>query len=138
MSSTPADFNAQVIADFRAGGGKPGGPFESTPMLLLHSVGARSGKAYVTPLVYLTDGDDYVIFASKAGAPENPGWFHNLKASPDVSIEVGEERIDVLATEATGGERDRLFAIQEAGQPQFGEYAEKTNRKIPVIVLSPK
>jgi deazaflavin-dependent oxidoreductase (nitroreductase family) len=138
MSTTPADFNTQVIEAFRANGGKPGGPFENTPVLLLHNVGAKSGKEYVTPLVYLPDGENYVIFASKGGAPENPGWFHNLKARPDVSIEVGEEKLDVLATEVTGEERDRLYSTQESQQPQFGEYAEKTDRKIPVVVLSPK
>lgn len=138
MSTTPADFNSQVIEEFRANGGKAGGMFEGMPLVLVHNVGAKSGKEYVTPLVYLADGDDYVIFASKAGAPENPGWYHNLKAEPNVQIEAGDQKIDVLATEATGEERDRLYATQEAQQPQFAEYAEKTDRKIPVIVLSPK
>jgi len=138
MSATPKDFNAQVIDEFRANGGKAGGMFEGMPLVLVHNVGAKSGKEYVTPLVYLADGDDVVIFGSKGGAPENPGWYHNLKAEPNVLIEVGDEKIDVLATEATGDERDRLYSTQEAQQPQFVEYAEKTDRKIPVIVLSPK
>ncbi len=138
MSTTPKDFNEQVIEEFRANGGKAGGMFEGMPLVLVHNVGAKSGKEYVTPLVYLPDGDDVVIFASKGGAPENPGWYHNLKAEPNVSIEVGEKKLDVLATEATGDERDRLYSAQEAAQPQFAEYAEKTDRKIPVIVLSPR
>lgn len=138
MSTTPKDFNSQVIEEFRANGGKAGGMFEGMPLVLVHNVGAKSGKEYVTPLVYLADGDDIVIFASKAGAPENPGWYHNLKAEPNVSIEVGTETLDVLAAEATGDERDRLYSTQEAAQPQFAGYAEKTDRKIPVIVLSPK
>jgi deazaflavin-dependent oxidoreductase (nitroreductase family) len=138
MSTTPADFNAQVIDEFRANGGKAGGMFEGMPLVLVHNVGARSGKEYVTPLVYLADGDDVVIFGSKGGAPENPGWYHNLKAEPNVSIEVGDQKFDVLATEVTGDERDRLYSAQEAAQPQFTEYAGKTDRKIPVIVLSPK
>jgi deazaflavin-dependent oxidoreductase (nitroreductase family) len=138
MSTTPADFNAQVIEEFRANGGKAGGMFEGMPLVLVHNVGAKSGKEYVTPLVYLPDGDNVVIFASKGGAPENPGWYHNLKAEPDVTIEVGDRKLDVLATEATGDERDRLYSAQEAAQPQFAEYATKTDRKIPVIVLSPK
>ena len=138
MSTTPADLNAQVIEEFRANGGKAGGMFEGMPLVLVHNVGAKSGKEYVTPLVYLPDGDNYVIFASKGGAPENPGWFHNLKAEPNVSIEVGDQKLDVLATEATGDERDRLYSTQEAQQPQFAEYATKTDRKIPVVVLSPK
>ena len=138
MSTTPTDFNTQVIEEFRANGGKAGGMFEGMPLVLVHNVGAKSGKEYVTPLVYLADGDDLVIFASKGGAPENPGWYHNLKAEPNVSIEVGDRKLDVLATEATGDERDRLYSAQEAAQPQFAEYATKTDRKIPVIVLSPK
>jgi deazaflavin-dependent oxidoreductase (nitroreductase family) len=138
MSTTPADFNTQVIEEFRANGGKAGGMFEGMPLVLVHNVGAKSGKEYVTPLVYLADGDDIVIFASKGGAPENPGWYHNLKAEPNVSIEVGDQKLDALATEATGDERDRLYSAQEAAQPQFAEYATKTDRKIPVIVLSPK
>jgi deazaflavin-dependent oxidoreductase (nitroreductase family) len=138
MSTTPADFNTQVIEEFRANGGKAGGMFEGMPLVLVHNVGAKSGKEYVTPLVYLADGDDVVIFASKGGAPENPGWYHNLKAEPNVSIEVGDRKLDALATEATGDERDRLYSAQEVVQPQFGEYATKTDRKIPVIVLSPK
>ena len=138
MSATPADFNSQVIDEFRANGGKAGGMFEGMPLLLVHNVGAKSGIEYVTPLVYLADGDDYVIFASKGGAPENPGWYDNLKAAPNVSIEVGDRKFEVLATEATGDERDRLYSAQESAQPQFVEYAEKTDRKIPVIVLTPK
>jgi deazaflavin-dependent oxidoreductase (nitroreductase family) len=138
MSTTPADFNTQVIEEFRANGGNAGGMFEGMPLVLVHNVGAKSGKEYVTPLVYLADGDDVVIFASKGGAPENPGWYHNLKAEPNVSIEVGDQKLDALATEATGDERDRLYSAQEAAQPQFAEYATKTDRKIPVIVLSPK
>jgi deazaflavin-dependent oxidoreductase (nitroreductase family) len=138
FNTSPAEFNAQVIEEFRANGGKAGGILEGVPLVLVHNVGAKSGKEYVTPLVYLADGDDVVIFASKAGAPENPGWYHNLKAEPNVSIEVGDKKLDVLATEATGDERDRLYSTQEATQPLFAEYATKTDRKIPVIVLSPK
>ena len=138
MSATPADFNAQVIEEFRANGGKVGGMFEGMPLLLLHNVGAKSGQEYVTPLVYLDDDGRHVIFASKAGAPSNPGWYHNLKAEPAVSIEVGTETLDVVAEEATGEERDRLYATQEELQPQFAGYAQKTDRKIPVIVLKPR
>jgi deazaflavin-dependent oxidoreductase (nitroreductase family) len=137
MSTTPPDFNAGVIEEFRANGGKAGGIFEGKPLLLVHNVGAKSGRQFVTPLVYLADGDRYAIFASKGGAPNNPGWYHNLKAGPNVSIEVGTETLAAVAEEATGEERDRLYAIQEEQQPQFAEYAQKTDRKIPVIVLTP-
>ena len=132
------DFNAGVIEEFRANGGKAGGMFEGKPLLLLHNVGAKSGTEFVTPLVYLPEGDDYVIFASKGGAPNNPGWYHNLKAGPNVSIEVGTEKLDVTATEATGAERDRLYGIQKEQQPQFAEYEQNTDRTIPVLVLSPR
>jgi deazaflavin-dependent oxidoreductase (nitroreductase family) len=138
MVTTPADFNSQVIEEFRANGGKAGGIFEGMPLVLVHNVGAKSGRQFVTPLVYLADGDRYVIFASKGGAPVNPGWYHNLKAEPNVSIEVGTDTLDAVAEEATGEERDRLYGIQEAQQPQFAEYATKTERKIPVIVLTPR
>jgi deazaflavin-dependent oxidoreductase (nitroreductase family) len=138
MTTTPNDFNAGVIEEFRTNGGTAGGMFEGKPLLLLHNIGARSGTDFVTPLVYLADGDNWVIFASKGGAPNNPGWYHNLKAQPAVSIEVGSNTVEVSAEEATGPERDRLYAIQEEQQPQFSEYAEKTDRKIPVIVLKPR
>jgi deazaflavin-dependent oxidoreductase (nitroreductase family) len=138
MTTTPNDmndFNAGVIEEFRANGGRAGGIFEGKPLLLLHNVGAKSGTEFVTPLVYLKDGENWAIFASKGGAPNNPGWYHNLKAQPQVSIEVGSDTVDVTAEEVTGEERDRLYAIQEEQQPQFAEYEQKTDRKIPVIVL---
>lgn len=132
-----ADFNNQVITEFRDNDGSVGGMFEGTPLLLLHHVGARSGAARIAPLVYLPDGDRYVIFASKAGAPENPGWYHNVLAHPRTEIEVGKAQVPVIASEAHGDERERLYAAQVAAQPQFGEYQQKTNRQIPVIVLTP-
>jgi len=138
MSTTPNDFNGQVIEEFRANGGSAGGMFEGMPLLLLHNVGARSGQEYVTPLVYLGEDGRTFIFASKAGAPVNPGWFHNLKAEPNVSIEIGSDTVEVLAEELGGEERDRIYAIQAERQPQFAEYARKTDRKIPVVELKPK
>jgi deazaflavin-dependent oxidoreductase (nitroreductase family) len=92
MSAAPADFNAQIIAEFRANHGRVGGHFDGATLLLLHTIGARSGRQYTNPVVYLADGGRYVVFASKAGAPSNPGWYHNLKAHPEVSIEVGTRR----------------------------------------------
>ena len=138
MSGTANDFNGQVIEEFRANGGPAGGMFEGKPLLLLHNVGAKSGQEYVTPLVYLGEDGRTFIFASKGGAPNHPGWFHNLKANPDVAMEIGSDKLDVVATELTGEERDRIYAIQEERQPQFAEYAQKTDRKIPVIELTPK
>ena len=136
MSTTPADFNDQVIAGIPSQRRQGGRDLRGDDVLLLHNVGAKSGQRYVTPLVYMQDGENWVIFASKGGAPSNPGWFWNLKAQPEVSIEVGTEQVDVLATEATGEERDRLFDRQKGEAPQFAEYEAKTERTIPVIVLS--
>ena len=138
MSTSPPDFNAQVIDEFRANEGRVGGMFENMPLLLLHHSGAKSGTPYINPLAYLRDGDRYVIFASKGGAPENPGWFYNLKAHPDVSIEVGTDSVDVRASQAESDERDRLYATQSERSPQFVEYQAKAGRTIPVVVLTPR
>ncbi|HEY8624955.1 MAG TPA: nitroreductase family deazaflavin-dependent oxidoreductase [Solirubrobacteraceae bacterium] len=137
MSTSPADFNTQIIDEFHANQGRVGGMFEGTPLLLLHHTGAKSGQSRVTPLVYLADDGRYVVFASKAGAPTNPDWYHNLKAHPDVTFEIGDETIDAVTSEATGEERDRLFRSQAALSPQFGEYEKKAGRVIPVMVLTP-
>jgi deazaflavin-dependent oxidoreductase (nitroreductase family) len=137
MSTSPNDFNARVIEEFRANGGRVVGPFLNMPLLLLHHTGAKSGTERVNPLAYLRDGDRYVIFASKAGAPTNPDWYHNLKANPEVTIEVGDQTMKAVAAEANGEERERLFQAQAGRSEQFGEYQRKTDRVIPVIVLEP-
>ena len=134
----PRDFNAKVIAEFHANDGVVGGPFEGAALLLLHHTGAKSAKPYVTPLVYRRDGERYVIFASKAGAPTNPDWYHNLIAHPTVEIEVGTERLTALATEAAGEQRDALYAAQARDSPQFAEYQKAAgDRTIPVVILTP-
>jgi deazaflavin-dependent oxidoreductase (nitroreductase family) len=137
MSASSDEFNARIIEQFRANEGRVGAPFEGATMLLLHHVGARSGRDRVNPLVYNRDGDRYVVFASKAGAPTNPDWYHNLKANPNVTIEVGTDTIAVAAQEAVGEERDRLFQAQAERSPQFAEYQKKTDRVIPVMLLTP-
>jgi deazaflavin-dependent oxidoreductase (nitroreductase family) len=137
MSTSPQDFNARIIEEFRANDGRVGGPVEGSTLLLLHHVGAKSGKDRINPLVYSRDGDRYVVFASKAGAPTNPDWYHNLKAHPDVRIEVGTDTIEARAEEATGEDRDRLFRTQAERSPQFAEYQSNTERVIPVMVLTP-
>ncbi len=134
-TSSPNDFNARIIEQFRANGGRVGEPFENTPLLLLHHTGARTGTARVNPVAYLPDGNRYVIFASKAGAPTNPDWYHNLLAHPDVTIEVGTDTLKATAQVVTGEERDRLFAAMAERSPSFAEYQRKTDRIIPVIVL---
>jgi deazaflavin-dependent oxidoreductase (nitroreductase family) len=130
------DFNRQVIDEFRANEGKVGGPFEGAPMILVHHRGARTGTERVTPLVYRPDGADWAIFASKAGAPDHPHWYHNLLANPDTTIEVGTETVEVTTREVTGEERARLWEAQKRDAPQFAEYEAKTDRTIPVLVFS--
>ncbi|MGN6609075.1 MAG: nitroreductase/quinone reductase family protein [Jatrophihabitans sp.] len=139
MTSTN-DWNAQIIAEFRANEGKVGGQFEGAPMVLVHSRGRRSGREFVTPLVCLPDDTDagrVYIFASKAGAPTNPDWYHNLVAAGSTEIERGTERFPVTVTELTGDDRDRIFAEQVRRMPGFGDYLEKTKgiRTIPVLAL---
>jgi len=138
MSSNVNDWNARTIAEFRSNHGKVGGPFEGAPLLLLHHIGARTGKPRVNPVMYLKDRERYIIFASKGGADTNPDYYYNLKAHPDTKIEVGDETIDVRAEELTGQERDGLFASQASLYPAFGEYQRGTKRVIPVIALTPK
>jgi deazaflavin-dependent oxidoreductase (nitroreductase family) len=129
------EFNRKVIEEFRANGGKVGGYFENAPMVLITHKGAKSGKEYTSPLVYSLDGDSVVIIASKAGAPDDPQWFRNLVANPEVTVEVGTETFAARARVADGEERDRLYAAQAALMPNFDEYAAKTTRRIPVVVL---
>jgi deazaflavin-dependent oxidoreductase (nitroreductase family) len=129
------EFNQQVIDEFRANEGRVGGPFEGAPMLLLTTTGAKSGRRLTSPLVYSKDGDDIIVIASKAGAPTNPDWFHNLKANPAVTVEVGTTQLEARAEITEGAERDRLFDAQAELMPNFKEYAAATDRVIPVVRL---
>ncbi|MEA2209847.1 MAG: hypothetical protein QOF54_2324 [Solirubrobacteraceae bacterium] len=132
------DFNRKVIDEFRANDGKVGGPFDGAPVLLLTSTGARSGERRTTPVMYLPDGDRMVIFASKGGSDANPAWYHNLRANPAATVEVGSETVEVEAIVTEGEERERLFRHQAELYPQFAEYERKTTRQIPVVALQPK
>jgi deazaflavin-dependent oxidoreductase (nitroreductase family) len=129
------DFQKNVITEFRANGGKVGGMFENTPMLLLTTTGAKSGQPRVAPLAYTTDGERLVVIASKGGAPTNPDWFHNIVAHPTVTVELGPDTFQARANVAEGAERQRLFDQQAALMPGFAEYQRKTTRQIPVVVL---
>ena len=130
------DRNARIVAEFRANGGKVGGRFENATLLLLHTTGAKSGKERVTPLVCLADGGRLLVFASKAGAPTHPDWYHNLVANPRVTVEVGEETYEATASTLGGEERDRIYAIQAGRSPIFAEYQQKAGeRAIPVVAL---
>ena len=131
------DWNRQIIEEFRSNGGKVGGRFEGAPLLLLHSTGAKSGQERINPMMYLADDGNYVVFASKAGAPTNPDWYHNVVAHPEVSIEVGDRRISAVARVAAGETRDRLWSRQKELYPGFADYEAKTPRQIPVVVLEP-
>lgn len=134
----PDDFNAKIIEEFRANAGKVGGPFEGGDLLLLTHTGAKSGKPRVSPLAYVSDGDRYVIVASKAGAPENPAWYHNVKANPEVTVEVGTEKFTATARQVEDdAERDSLYARMVEKMPGFADYEKKTTRRIPVVVLEP-
>ena len=129
------DWNAQIMAEFRANGGKCGGQFAGAEMMILHTTGARTGAHREHPLCCLPDGDRIVVFASKAGAPTSPDWYHNLVANPEVEVEYGTERYRARAVEATGAERDALYARQIEALPQFDGYRRSTTRVIPVVVL---
>jgi deazaflavin-dependent oxidoreductase (nitroreductase family) len=129
------EFNRKIIEEFHANGGKVGGPFAGAPMILITHKGAKSGRSYTTPLVYSRDGDRFVIVASKAGAPNNPDWYHNLIANPVVTVEIGTEKFQARASATSGDERERLFNAQAKMMPQFNEYKQKTTRQIPVFVL---
>lgn len=137
MSTAHDDFNAKIIDEFRANDGRVGGMFESMPILLVHHTGAKSGAKRINPVAYLENDGRYAIFASKGGAPLNPAWYYNLKANPRATVEVGTETVPVVVSEATGEERDRLYAAQAQRIPAFAEYEQKTDRRIPVLVLTP-
>ena len=102
------DWNAAIVAEFRANGGKVGGQFEGSPLLLLHTVGARSGQQRVNPMMYRRVGGNYAVFASKAGAPTNPDWYYNLKAHPEVSAEIGTETVSLVIY---NGEPDEIVSL---------------------------
>jgi deazaflavin-dependent oxidoreductase (nitroreductase family) len=130
------DWNTQIIDEFRANAGKVGGNFEGSPILLLHTAGARSGLERVNPMMYQQVGDDVAVFASKGGAPTNPDWYHNLVKNPSVEAEIGTDTLPFTARVAEGDERERIWAAQKSAYPGFAEYETKTTRQIPVIILT--
>ncbi len=128
-------WNSNIIEEFRANQGQVGGDFLGKPVLLLHTIGAKSGQERINPLVYSADGDRLVIIASFAGAPRHPDWFYNILGQRDVTLEVGTETFRARATVTEGDERQRLFNQQAAEMPFFHDYQAKTDRVIPVVVL---
>jgi len=131
------DWNSKIIEEFRANDGKVGGPFEGAPLLLLHTVGAKTGQQRVNPMMYQAVPDGYAVFASKGGAPDNPDWYHNLLAHPQVSAEIGSRTVELKARVAAGDEREKIWATQKAAYPGFADYEQKTSRQIPVVILEP-
>jgi deazaflavin-dependent oxidoreductase (nitroreductase family) len=130
------DWNKTIIDEFRANAGKVGGQFAGRTLLLLHTVGAKSGQDRVNPVAYVADGERFVIIASKGGAPTNPDWYYNLLAHPLVMVEVGTEKFQVQAAVAPEPERTRLYSRMVEIMPGFAEYQRKTTRVIPVVILT--
>ena len=128
--------NAQIIEEFRANEGKVGGYFEGKTLLLLTTTGAKSGRTHTTPAIYLADAGRYVVFASNGGAPNNPGWYHNVRTNPDVLVEVGTESFPATAAVVEGPGRDELFRRQADRDPSFDEYQAGMARVMPVVALT--
>jgi deazaflavin-dependent oxidoreductase (nitroreductase family) len=132
-----SDWNDKVIEEFRSNGGQVGGQFAGAPLLLLHTVGAKTGQPRVNPMMYKKLDGGYAVFASKGGAPTNPDWYHNLLAHPHVQAEIGTSKVDLVARVAVGDERERIWSAQKVAYPGFADYEAKTTRQIPVVVLEP-
>jgi deazaflavin-dependent oxidoreductase (nitroreductase family) len=130
-----ADRDESVIAEFRASAGQVGGPFAGISLLLLTTTGARSGKSYTHPLSYSRDGQRFVIVAANGGAPAHPGWYYNLIAHPEVTVEVGSQTFAAWADLVLGAERDRLFRERAAVRPALNDYQARTSREIPVFTI---
>ena len=132
--SDPLAVNRTVIEKYRANGGNVGEPFAGAHvLLLLTTTGARTGERRTAPMMYRRDGDRLVVFASNAGAPAHPGWFWNLTAHPEATVEVGRETFDVSAVVTSGEERERLWRLFP-----FPEHEERAGRQIPVVALEPR
>ncbi|NRQ34894.1 nitroreductase family deazaflavin-dependent oxidoreductase [Nonomuraea sp. NN258] len=130
-----SEFNQKVIEEFRANDGKVGGMFEGSPLVLLTTTGARTGNQVTSPVMYLADGERYIVIASNGGADHHPAWYHNLRATPAATAEVGTETFQVKAEFVEGDERDALYARMVAQAAGFAEYERRTSRRIPVVAL---
>lgn len=128
--------NQPVIEEFRANRGVVGGSWEGVPLLILTTVGARSGEPRTTPLTYLPDGERLVVFGANGGRTQHPGWYHNLRADPSARVEIGDDAFAARAVEAEGAERERLWERQLLVTPYFAGFQEKAERRIPVVVLA--
>ena len=129
------EMNRKVLQEFRENDGNVGGYFENMPLLILHHTGRKSGETRENPLAYVEEDGRYYIFASKGGSPTNPDWYHNIKANPEVTVELGTERFTATASEVSRSERDRIYGDQAARLENFAEYERMTDRVIPVVAL---
>lgn len=147
-TSTTRNFSAPVklalrlvmrahVGIYRATGGKLLGRLGKAPVMLLNTVGRKSGEVRTTPLLYVTDGEDHVVVASVGGAPKHPAWFLNLQANPETSVEVGDRKINVRAEVASPEEKPRLWERLTEMYPAYNDYQQKTDREIPVVILHP-
>ena len=128
-------YNRQIIAEFRANGGKVGGQLAGVPLLLLTTTGAKSGEPRIAPLGYWQQDGRYIVLASMMGAPHHPAWYHNLVAHPNVTVEVGTESFPARAQAATGAERERLIAFIGARTSLLTDHQSRTTREIPIVVI---
>jgi deazaflavin-dependent oxidoreductase (nitroreductase family) len=131
-------FGDDHVRQYEATGGKVGHDWNGTACLILHTTGRKSGQTRKLPLIYGRDGADYVLVASKGGAPTNPGWYDNLVAHPDVRIQVRDEILPVRARTASAAEKKRLWPTMTAQWPDYDKYQAGTKRDIPVVILSPR
>ena len=132
------DWDRRIIEEFRANGGNVGGQFAGVPLLLLTTTGAKSGEPRTRPLVYLSEGGRIYVFAGNRGAPTNPGWYHNLVAHPDVTVELGTEKFEAKAIIVDSAEGDRLGSIQVQKIPALASLTARITRKVPVMLLERK
>ena len=133
-----SDWNISIIEEFRANGGNVGGPFAGATLLLLHTTGAKTGQKRISPLMYQQLDNGYAVFASKAGAPANPDWYHNILANPNVTIEIGDGSLACTASVASPEEREPIWERQKAALAGFADYEARTDREIPVVLLQPR
>ena len=133
-----SDWNVSIIEEFRANGGNVGGPFAGATLLLLHTTGAKTGQKRISPLMYQQLDKGYAVFASKAGAPANPDWYHNILANPNVTIEIGDGSLACHASVASPEVREPIWERQKAAHAGFADYEARTDREIPVVLLQPR
>jgi deazaflavin-dependent oxidoreductase (nitroreductase family) len=129
-------FGAEHVQVYRDTGGERGYHWRGTDILLLTTTGRASGEPRTTPLIHRTDGDHWVVVASKGGAPKNPSWYENLKANPQAAIQIKDEEVPVNASTAEGEDRSRLWSLMTEVWPAYDDYQARTEREIPIVVFS--